>query len=41
MNSPFVPADFVVPLVFETDLFRIRMLTVGDVVKYYDAMVTM
>ena len=40
MNSPaapvpFVPADFAVPQSLETDEFRLRMLTVNDVVKDY------
>ena len=45
MNSstaplPFVPADFVVPEKLETDEFRLRMLTVNDVVKDYDAVIS-
>lgn len=40
MKQHFVPADFAVPQVFETDLFRIRMLAVGDVVKDYDAVMS-
>lgn len=33
-------ADFKVPEVYETDEFRLRMLTVNDVVKDYDAVMT-
>ena len=38
--SPFVPTSFQVPLRLETDEFRLRMLTVGDLVKDYDAVMT-
>jgi hypothetical protein len=37
---PFVPADFAVPEKLETDGFRLRMLTVNDVVKDYDAVMS-
>lgn len=37
---PFVPEDFVVPQTLETAEFRLRMLTVNDVVKDYDAVMT-
>jgi len=37
---PFVPADFNVPGTLETREFRLRMLSVGDVVKDYDAVMT-
>lgn len=37
---PFVPKDFVVPERLETAEFRLRMLTVNDVVKDYDAVMT-
>jgi RimJ/RimL family protein N-acetyltransferase len=40
MNKPFVPVDFVVPEKLETDRFRLRMLTINDVVKDYDAVMT-
>ena len=36
-RKPFVPADFIVPEVLETDQFRLRMLSVDDVVKDYKA----
>ncbi len=39
-NYPFVPADFKVPERLETEMFRLRMLTVNDVVKDYDAVMT-
>lgn len=38
--QPFVPSDFDVPLVFENEHFRIRTLTVNDVVKDYDAVMS-
>jgi hypothetical protein len=37
---PFVPADFAVPQKLETSEFRLRMLTVNDVVKDYDAVIS-
>ena len=39
-SIPFVPADFKVPENLETKEFRLRMLTVHDVVKDYDAVMT-
>lgn len=39
-SLPFVPADFKVPTVFENKHFRIRTLTVNDVVKDYDAVMS-
>ena len=39
-NKTFVPAGFIVPATFENQHFRIRMLTVNDVVKDYDAVMT-
>jgi len=36
-NEPFVPEDFVVPPVLETEKFRLRMLSVTDVEKDYEA----
>lgn len=38
--TPFVPKDFEVPATLETKEFRLRMLTVNDVVKDYDAVMT-
>jgi hypothetical protein len=38
--TPFVPPQFQVPRVLETAEFRLRMLTVNDVVKDYDAVMT-
>lgn len=38
--SPFVPPDFHVPELLEADGFRLRMLTVHDVVKDYDAVMS-
>jgi hypothetical protein len=35
-----VAPDFEIPQVLETDKFRLRMLTVNDVVKDYDAVMT-
>jgi hypothetical protein len=37
---PFVPAEFNVPTVFENKYLRIRPLTVNDVVKDYDAVMS-
>ena len=37
---PFVDADFIVPERLETAEFRLRMLTVNDVVKDYDAVMS-
>jgi hypothetical protein len=37
---PFVPPNFKVPQTLETVEFRLRMLTVNDVVKDYDAVMT-
>jgi len=38
--TPFVPEDFKIPEKLETQEFRLRMLTVNDVVKDYDAVMT-
>jgi hypothetical protein len=38
--TPFVPKEFKVPERLETKEFRLRMLTVNDVVKDYDAVMT-
>lgn len=38
--TPFVPPDFPVPTRLETPEFTLRTLTVDDVVKDYDAVVT-
>lgn len=38
--QPLVPADFAVPETLETAEFRLRMLTVHDVVKDYDAVMS-
>jgi len=38
--DPFVATGFEIPEVLETDKFRLRMLTVNDVVKDYDAVMT-
>ncbi len=40
MSPPLVPADFDVPLALEVPRFRLRMLTIHDVVKDYDAVMT-
>jgi hypothetical protein len=37
---PFVPADFAIPDTLETGEFRLRMLTVRDVVMDYDAVMS-
>lgn len=38
-KSPFVPVTFEVPSVFETERFRLRMLSVNDVEKDYEAVI--
>ncbi|NNE07528.1 MAG: GNAT family N-acetyltransferase, partial [Gemmatimonadetes bacterium] len=38
--TPFVPEDFEVPTQLETTEFRLRMLTIHDVVKDFDAVIT-
>ncbi|MEO1635679.1 MAG: GNAT family N-acetyltransferase [Cyanobacteria bacterium J06631_9] len=38
--SPLVPDDFVVPQSLVTETFQVRMLTVHDAVKDYDAVMT-
>ncbi len=40
MTKPFVPPDFIVPQVLETDKFRLRMLKSSDVEKDYEAVMT-
>jgi len=40
MTGPFVPQDFNVPEVLQTDKFRLRMLSVSDVEKDYEAVMT-
>ena len=37
---PFLPSDFQVPATLETDAFRLRMLTIHDVVKDFDAVMS-
>jgi hypothetical protein len=37
---PFIPTDFTVPEKLENTEFRLRMLTVNDVVKDYDAVMS-
>lgn len=39
-DSPWIPDEFNVPTVFENDHFRLRTLTVNDVVKDYDAVMS-
>lgn len=39
-SYPFVDADFEIPEVLETQEFRLRMLTVNDAVKDYDAVMS-
>lgn len=40
MTEKFIPTDFKVPEVLETDRFRLRMLTVNDVELDYDAVMS-
>lgn len=37
---PFIPTEFKVPSVLENENYRIRMLTINDVVKDYDAVMS-
>ncbi|MGC9342483.1 MAG: hypothetical protein ACP5E3_07280 [Bacteroidales bacterium] len=39
-EKTFIPSDFKVPDLLQNEHFRIRMLTVNDVVKDYDAVMT-
>ena len=38
--KPFVPKDFEVPAKLEAAEFQLRMLTINDVVKDFDAVTT-
>jgi hypothetical protein len=38
--TPFVPPDFQIPMTLETPEFKLRMLTVHDVIKDYEAVMT-
>ena len=38
--KPFVPIDYQIPTMLATQYFRARMLTVNDVVKDYDAVIS-
>lgn len=40
MTKKFIPTDFKIPEVLETDKFRLRMLTIDDVKKDYDAVMS-
>ena len=40
MTNKFISTNFQIPEVLETDKFRLRMLTVNDVKKDYDAVMT-
>ncbi|MBW4542677.1 MAG: GNAT family N-acetyltransferase [Myxacorys chilensis ATA2-1-KO14] len=39
-TRPFIPFDFQVPKTLETSEFRLRMLTIHDVIKDYEAVMT-
>lgn len=39
-NKPFVPVDFKVPDTLKNEYFKIRMITINDAVKDYDAVMT-
>jgi len=39
-TNPFVPKEFKIPEKLEMQEFLLRMLTVNDVVKDYDAVMT-
>lgn len=40
MSSPLVPADFDIPAGLETEDFRLRMLTIHDVIKDFEAVMS-
>jgi hypothetical protein len=40
MNNSLVPETFKIPLVVETSKLRLRMLTIHDVIKDYDAVMS-
>ena len=40
LHHPFVPAEFVIPETLETPAFRLRMLSINDLVKDYDAVMS-
>lgn len=40
MNSALISESFEVPVKYETEKLRLRMLTVNDVIKDYDAVMT-
>ncbi len=40
MAKPFVPDDFQVPEVLQTEKFRIRMLKITDIITDYDAVMS-
>ena len=40
IENSFVPSDFIVPAGLESDRFRLRMLTVHDVVKDFEAVMS-
>jgi hypothetical protein len=40
MSKSLIPVNSQVPEVFETNKIRLRMLTINDVVKDYDAVMT-
>jgi len=39
-NNPLIPADFKIPEMFQNEHFKIRMLTVSDIVKDYDTVMS-
>jgi len=39
-DAPWIPGDFTVPTQLENEHFRLRTLTVNDVVKDYDAVMS-
>jgi len=40
MVKEFVPSDFIIPQILETEKFRLRMLTIDDVEKDYEAVMS-
>ncbi len=39
-SYPFLPPKFTIPETLETDKYRLRMLTVNDLIKDYDAVMS-
>ena len=40
MNNQFIPNDFIIPKTLETDKFRLKIITINDAMKDYEAIMT-